>query len=83
MTLGQANMLTVIGYLIQNAVVRANHFVEALRNERYLEGTNILETEAFRALVNAYLNAYHKGLAEFTLLCIEIVSGTQAEAAEK
>ncbi len=27
MTLGQANMLTVIGYLIQNAVVRANRYL--------------------------------------------------------
>ena len=27
MTLGQANMLTVIGYLVQGAVVRANRYL--------------------------------------------------------
>ena len=47
MTLGQANMLTVIGYLIQNAVVRANRYISALEQQRYIKGTNILEPEAF------------------------------------
>ena len=70
MTLGQANMLTIIGYLIQNAVVRANRYMSALEQQRYIEGTNILEPEAFCSLVKAYLHARDKHLTECTLVAI-------------
>jgi len=71
MTLSQANMLTVICYLIQNAVVRANRYLEALEYKRYVEGTNILEPEAFSSLVTAYLGAKSKGLTECTFLAVD------------
>lgn len=79
MTLGQANMLTIIGYLIQNAVVRANRYMSALEQQRYIQGTNILEPEAFRSLVKAYLNARQKHLTECTL--VEIHSELSKEDA--
>lgn len=71
MTLGQANLLTIIGYLIQNAVVRATRYMSALEEQRYIQGTNILEEEAFTSLVRAYLNAKAKNLTECTLVSIE------------
>lgn len=71
MTLSQANMLTVISYLIQNAVIRANRYIEALEYKRYVEGTNILEAEAFTSLVKAYLGAKSKGLTECAFLSID------------
>lgn len=71
MTLGQANMLTVIGYLIQNAVVRANRYIAALEQQRYIQGTNILEPEAFSSLVKAYLKARDKGLTQCALLSVD------------
>ncbi|GHU42550.1 nucleoside-diphosphate sugar epimerase [Clostridia bacterium] len=83
MTLGQANMLRVIGYLIQNAVVRANRYMDALQNDRYIEGTHILETEAFRSLVNAYMNAFNKNLTECTMLVINVDEQGQTAAAVK
>lgn len=70
MTLGQANMLTVTGYLIQNAVLNANRYMQALAHERYIEGTQILEEKAFRSLVKAYLNAGAKHLTECVLIGI-------------
>ncbi len=68
MNLGQANMLKVIGLLIQNAVVRANNFMDALEQQRYLEGTRILETGAFTSLVRAFLNAQRRELTIATVL---------------
>lgn len=81
MTLSQANMLVVIGYLIQNAVVRANRYMEALEQQRYIEGTKILETGAFTDLVNAYLGARNKNLTECTILRIEVEADRHEEAA--
>lgn len=82
MTLGQANQLVVISDLIQNAVLRANRYLAALENKRYVEGTQTLETEAFAALVNAFVSAQKKGLTECTLLKIEEGSGSVGEAAK-
>lgn len=81
MTLSQANMLVVIGYLIQNAVVRANRYMEALEKQRYIEGTKILETNAFTDLVKAYLGARNKSLTECTILQIDVEDHRQEEAA--
>lgn len=75
MNLAEANRLRVIGYLIQNAVVRANRYLDALREERYLEGTTILEEEAFSHLVTAFTNAKRDGLAECTLIELDVKKG--------
>lgn len=71
MTLGQANQLVVISSLIQNAVVRANRYLSALEDRRYVEGSQIMETDAFTALVKAYLTAKGRGLTECAVLKVE------------
>ncbi len=71
MTLGQANQLVVISALIQNAVLRANRYLSALENKRYVEDTQMLDTEAFTSLLNAYLTAQNKGLTECTVLQVD------------
>lgn len=83
MTLGQANMLSVIGNLIQNAVLRANRYMSALQYQRYIPGTNILEKEAFRSLVTAYLNASEKRLTECTLIEIKLGEASLEEAGKR
>ena len=75
MTLGEANRLTIVGFLIQNAVVRANRYLEALRNRRYVEGTNVLDEDAFTQLAKAFFDAREKGLTEYVLL--EILTGDE------
>ena len=62
MNLAESNRLTVISYLIQNAVVRANRYLEALREHRYLGNSSILEKEAFTQLVSAFFEAKRNGL---------------------
>ncbi len=75
MTLAEANRLTVIGTLIQNASVRASRYLESLKSQRYVQGTNVLKEDAFTLLVRAFLDAKSKGLTECTL--VEIVTGYQ------
>ena len=57
MTLGQANFLTVVSYLIQNAVLRAQRYMQALEEKRYSQNSRILVPEAFESLVEAYMKA--------------------------
>jgi len=80
MTLGQANQLVVISALIQNAVVRANRYLSALEDQRYVEDTQTLETGAFTSLMNAYLTAQNKGLTECTVLRVEAEPESYREA---
>ena len=82
MTLGQANMLTIAGYLIQNAVVRANRYMSALEEQRYIHGTNILEERAFTTLVNAYLSARSRNLTECSLISVEPVDMSESEVSK-
>jgi hypothetical protein len=82
MTLGQANMLVIIGYLIQNAVVRANRYLAALEQQRYLEGTNILGADAFTSLASAYLVARRKGLTECAFIRIDVIAEQIPDAGE-
>lgn len=68
MTLGQANFLAVVSYLIQNAVLRSRRYMSALEEKRYRTETNILEISAFKSLVQSYLHAKERNLVECTLL---------------
>lgn len=72
MTLGQADYLVVCGYLIQNAVIHANRYLSALRDERYVKGLELLKGEAFDGLVRSFLHAREKGLTECVLLEVDI-----------
>ncbi len=82
MTLGQANQLVVISALIQNAVLRANRYMSALEDKRYVEASQLLETEAFTALLNAYMNAEKRGLTECTVLRVDAGSVSYVEAGQ-
>ncbi len=68
MTLAEANRLTIVGTLIQNATVRASRYMDTLKSQRYVENTNVLREEAFTQIVNAFFEARDKGLTECTLL---------------
>ena len=72
MTLGQANFLTVVSYLIQNAMLRAQRYMQALEDQRYSRDSEILEPDAFESLVQAYMNAESKNLVECVLVKVDI-----------
>lgn len=82
MNLAESNRLTVISYLIQNAVVRANRYLEALHERRYLENSSILEKDAFTRLVNAFFDAKRNGLTECSLVQVTCGEENYKEAAK-
>ncbi len=75
MTLGQANILAVTGALIQNAVLHANRYLEALHSDRYIGDTPILRPKEFGSLLRAYRKAEERGLTVYSVL--EILPGEQ------
>lgn len=83
MTLGQADMLAITGYLIQDAVLRANRYMAALEQQRYIQGTHILETEAFEELVSAFMRARSRNLTTCALLNLDTGELSQEEVDAK
>ncbi|MCI9598092.1 MAG: NAD(P)-dependent oxidoreductase [Firmicutes bacterium] len=81
MTLAESNRLTIIGRLIQNAVLRANRYLDTLKDQRYMKGTNMLAQDAFTLLVKAFFDARDKGLTECALLRILTKDDSPAHAA--
>ncbi|MCM1540780.1 MAG: NAD-dependent epimerase/dehydratase [Blautia sp.] len=83
MTLGQADMLAITGHLIQDAVLRANRYMAALEQQRYIQGTHILEPEAFEELLSAFMRARSRNLTTCALLNLEPGELSQEEVNEK
>ena len=79
MTLGQANQLSIISSLIQNAVLRANRYMDALEQQRFVADSRMLTTEAFTTLVKVHMQAGNRGLTECTLLRILTDAGNYVE----
>lgn len=70
MTLHQADMLTVLSYMIYHAADRSEQYWKALEEQRSVPGTRILREDSFSELVQGSRNACQKGLTEFTVLKI-------------
>ena len=78
MTLGQADLLTVVSYLIQNSVLRATRQINLLEDQRYQDDGYVMEQEAFASMVRAFLTARNKGLTECAVLKISLPEGKPA-----
>lgn len=72
LTQEEVHRLTVVGALLQNAILRANRYMTTFRRNRYLEGTNVLNEEVFTTLVKAFMEAKKLGLTECALVEIEM-----------
>lgn len=70
MTLYHTNLLTVVGALIYNAVVRDADYFDALAYKRFIPETRILQEEAFHEMVKIYQHAGEKGYTESCILYI-------------
>lgn len=63
-------MLTVVSLLIQNTALKANKYLEAIRDKRYIAGTSIMEEKSFVGLAKACMGASRKNLVEFMLVSV-------------
>lgn len=78
MTLGQADLLTIAGRLIQNAVLRATRYIAML--ERDQEEKEVMEQEAFTSLVRVFLEAREKHLTECVILQVPMPEENREKA---
>ena len=79
MTLGQANVLAIASYLTQNAVLRADKYMEVLRSQRYVGNTHIMEADAYAQLVSAFVRAREKGFTKCSLINLLIYQSMPLE----
>lgn len=82
MNLSQANKLAVISLLAQNAVIRANDYLEVLENERFLPHTRIMRKDAFSDMTRIYFNARTEGLCQCVVLQLPLDGRDELEAGQ-
>jgi len=82
MTLGQANMLAITSYLIQNAVLRADRYMQVLRSQRYIGNTHVMEKQAFDHLTAAFLKAEKEKLTQCAIMDLK-AGGRSLEELDK
>lgn len=70
MSVYQCNLLTVLGYMIYNSVERADRYLDALANTRFIAGTKLLRKDAFAELNATYHDAMEKGFTEYVILTV-------------
>lgn len=73
MNTAEVKRLTVVKVLLRNAILSASRYMSSYRSKRYLEGTNVLNEEAFTVLVKTFMEARTHGLTECTLVQIKMV----------
>lgn len=83
MTLAQADMLSVISYLIQSSTLKANRYLKALEDRRYVNGSYLMEEAAFIKLIGAYKRAGKKGLTQYALLRVLTAPDKDIDMAER
>ncbi|MEE0954917.1 MAG: NAD(P)-dependent oxidoreductase [Eubacterium sp.] len=71
MTLGESNLLAVTGFLIQNAALNADRYLEAVREERYLPESSVMRKNAFQELLSAYEKARQRELTSYALILFD------------
>lgn len=71
MTLYYANLLTVVGALVYSGFVRDANYLDALAYRRYIQGTSVLQEEAFKKMMGIYKRAGEKGYAVSSVLYIQ------------
>ena len=70
-SLHQINLMKVIGTMIHNSIKRADTYLEALGEKRFLPGTGILNREAFAEAVQVSSEGTQKRYADFSLIRLE------------
>lgn len=83
MTLAEANRLTIVCALIRDAAMRAEQYLGAVKSRRYIQGTDILNKEAFEMLVKAFLDARAQGLTECEILSLSVKKKAREDIAGK
>lgn len=78
MALHQIDLLKVVGNMIQNAIARADVYLDALSEKRYVENTSILNQEAFAERLQADRELNEREYAESALLRVQSAGPAQS-----
>ncbi len=73
------NLLTVIARLISSSADRAFRYNEAVRQEQFIQGTDILNEKAFQSALETQRRGREKGVQEYTLLAVPLPKGDGAQ----
>ncbi|WKY49200.1 NAD(P)-dependent oxidoreductase [Eubacteriaceae bacterium ES3] len=65
-----SNMLSMASKSIERSMSRAVTYMNSVKQDAYIAGTNILETKAFRNMLEIYCQGEYEGILEYSLLIV-------------
>lgn len=83
LTLGQANLLTIVCRLTKDSVLRARHYYMEIQQDQHYGETSVLLREPFRRLVDMFDWAEEHRLTEFIILRVYYTDGGLLDTAER
>jgi hypothetical protein len=63
-----SNMLSMVSKLMERSMSRAVTYMNSLKRDSYIQGTNVLDTKAFRKVLEIYCRGEYEGVLEYSLL---------------
>ncbi|MBQ6845104.1 MAG: NAD(P)-dependent oxidoreductase, partial [Agathobacter sp.] len=66
--LHQSNLLSMLGKLLERSMSRALRYMDSIKTSTYVQGTSVMEADAFHQMLDIYCTGESQGLLEYTLL---------------
>ncbi|MBO8164768.1 MAG: GDP-mannose 4,6-dehydratase [Brevibacillus sp.] len=82
-TLYHENLFKIAVEIISRSLARAFTYVSATENERFVEGTSVLQESAFREVLRSKMQAKEQAQADFTLLSVQATEENLKDVAER
>ena len=70
--LHQSNLLSMLTRTMERSTQRAFRYMESVKNSTYIDGTNVMESDAFCSMLDIYCAGEAEGVLEFSVL--EVIS---------
>ena len=77
--LHQSNLLSMLSKLMERSMSRAVRYMDSIKNSIYLEGTNIMASDAFSNMLDIYCAGEEQGVLDYMLLEVLPTQNANAE----
>ena len=77
--LHQSNLLSMLSKLMERSMSRAVRYMDSIKNSTYLEGTNIMASDAFSNMLDIYCAGEEQGVLDYMLLEVLPTQNANAE----
>ena len=76
------NLIKILCNMIEDSLVRAQEFTEELKNDLYIQDSDVLKKKAFKNILNIREQMAKDATSEYSMFCVDADSDSIVEVAE-